>query len=293
MKAPPFEYFRPTTVTEAIEVLATQENAKLLAGGQSLMSMLNLRYLFPDVLVDINRIPELAGITVSAGKARIGAMTRQRTIEIDAALKQSAPIFAEAVKLLGHRQTRNRGTIGGSLCHLDPAAELPALALLYDASVEVAGVAGARRKIPIDSFIAGFMMPNIEPNEIVTAMELPLWKPGHGYAFHEFARRHGDFALASAACLVEKRGDGVIDRIAIAIGGVGSVPQRLRSAEAVLVGTRGDEDALQSALELCSDLEVLGDFHGSADYRLSVARSMLRKSLKSALSRSSGHGQAA
>ena len=293
MKAPPFEYFCPATVSEAIELLATQENAKVLAGGQSLMAMLNLRYLFPDVLIDINRIPELAGITVSGGKARIGAMTRQHTIELDAALKQSAPILCEAIKLLGHRQTRNRGTIGGSLCHLDPAAELPTLALLFDAAVEVTGSGGTRRNIPIGDFIAGFMMPNIEPHEIVTAVELPLWKPGHGYAFHEFARRHGDFALASAACLAERRSDGTIDRVAIAIGGVGSVPQRLRSAEAVLIGTRGDEDAIQRALELCADLEVLGDFHGSADYRLSVARSMLKKSLRSGLSRSSGHGHAA
>lgn len=293
MKAPPFEYFCPATVSEAVELLATQDNAKILAGGQSLMAMLNLRYLFPDVLIDINRIPELSGITVADGKARIGAMTRQRTIELDTALHQSAPILSEAIKLVGHRQTRNRGTIGGSLCHLDPAAELPTLALLYDAAVEVTGTAGARRFIPIDSFIAGFMMPNIETHEIVTAVELPLWKTGHGYAFHEFARRHGDFALASAACLVERRSDGMLDRVAIAIGGVGSVPQRLRSAEALLTGSSGDPDAIEAAVALCSELEVLGDFHGSADYRLSVARSMLKKSLRSALSRSSGHGKAA
>jgi carbon-monoxide dehydrogenase medium subunit len=289
MKAPPFEYFCPATVAEAVDLLTTQENPKVLAGGQSLMAMLNLRYLLPDVLVDINRIPELVGIAVDTDIVRIGAMTRQRTIELDAGLQKIAPILSEAVRLVGHRQTRNRGTIGGSLCHLDPAAELATLALLYDAEIQVAGSGGSRRNIPIGSFIAGFMMPNIEPHEIVTAVDLPLWSPGHGYAFHEFARRHGDFALASAACLIERRGDGAVNRIAIAIGGIGPVPQRLHSAETSLIGTQGEPEVIETALDLCSELEVIGDFHGSADYRLSVARSMLRKSLKLAMARSSAY----
>ncbi len=285
MKPPPFEYFCPTILDEAVDLLATQENSKVLAGGQSLMAMLNLRYLLPDTLVDINRIPELAGISVNSGTARIGAMTRQRVIEHDAELLRVAPILSEALKLVGHRQTRNRGTIGGSLCHLDPAAELATLSLLYDVEVEVAGSGSSRRKLLIDSFIAGFMMPNIEAHEIVSAVEFPLWKPGHGYAFHEFARRHGDFALASAACLAEVDASGIIGRLSIAIGGIGSVPQRLPAAESLLKGTRGEPDIIDAALELCSELEIIGDFHGSPDYRLSIARSMLRKSLQLALMR--------
>jgi carbon-monoxide dehydrogenase medium subunit len=273
---------------EAVDLLATQENSKVLAGGQSLMAMLNLRYLLPDALVDINRIPELAGISVSSGIARIGAMTRQRVVERDADLLKVVPILSEALKLVGHRQTRNRGTIGGSLCHLDPAAELATLSLLYDVKVEVAGSGNSRRELPIDSFIAGFMMPNIEPHEIVSAIEFPLWRSDHGYAFHEFARRHGDFALASAACLAEVSASGTIERLSIAIGGVGSVPQRLPSAEALLTGTRGDTDVVDAALDLCSELEIIGDFHGSPDYRLSIARSMLRKSLRLALTRARG-----
>jgi carbon-monoxide dehydrogenase medium subunit len=287
MKPPPFEYFCPTTVSEAVQLLATQPNPKVLAGGQSLMAMLNLRYMFPDVLVDINCISELVGVSVTGGTARIGAMTRQRAIECDAGLLKVAPILAEALKFVGHRQTRNRGTIGGSLCHLDPAAELASLALLYDAEIEVAGLGEARRKLPIASFIAGFMMPKIESHEVVTAVELPLWKPNHGYAFHEFARRHGDFCLASAACLVERKADNTIARAAITIGGVGPVPQRLRAAERLMTGTRGDLEVAEAALDLCSELEVIGDFHGSIDYRLSVARSMLRRSLKVALARAS------
>ncbi|SON53897.1 Caffeine dehydrogenase subunit beta [Hartmannibacter diazotrophicus] len=288
MKPAPFEYFRPGTLAEALRILSSQENCKVLAGGQSLMAMLNLRYLLPDVLVDINRIPELAEITCSAGKVRIGAMTRQRHIERHEELATVAPIFAEALHLVGHRQTRNRGTIGGSLCHLDPAAELPTIALLMDAAIEVAGADGQRRLLPISDFIAGFMMPNIGPDEIVTAIEVSLWKAGHGHAFREFARRHGDFAIASAAALVETDTGGVIERIAIALGGVGSVPQRLPAAEELLRGSRGTDTDIEAAADLCSGLEIIGDFHGSPEYRLSVARAMLKRSLKAAVARAAG-----
>lgn len=284
MKPPPFDYFRPATLAEALELLGTHENAKVLAGGQSLMSMLNLRYLFPDVLVDINRIPGLDGIAIEDGVLCIGAMTRQRAIERDPGIARVAPIFARALAFVGHRQTRNRGTIGGSLCHLDPAAELAALALAYDAEVEVAQAAGTRR-LPIGEFIAAFMMPNIGSDEIVSAVEFPLWAEGHGFGFHEFSRRHGDFAIASAACLVERDAGGRVSRAAVAIGGVGSVPQRLRSAESVLTGSDGGADALEAALACCGDLEAIGDFHGGPKYRLSVARSMLKRSLMDALDR--------
>lgn len=285
MKPPPFDYFCPTTVSEAVELLATQPNPKVLAGGQSLMAMLNLRYLLPDVLVDINGIPELVGISIASGKARIGAMTRQRVIERDAALHRVAPILSEALRFVGHRQTRNRGTIGGSLCHLDPAAELASVALLYDAEIEIVGRKEARRTLPIAKFIGGFMTPNIETHEIVAAVELPLWKPHHGYAFCEFARRHGDFCLASAGCLLERNTDGSIARIAIAIGGLGPIPQRLAAAERLLVHTRGEPDVIERAVASCSELEAIGDFHGSAGYRLSVAQSMLGRGLKLALTR--------
>jgi carbon-monoxide dehydrogenase medium subunit len=293
MKPPPFEYFCPTTVSEAVELLATQSNPKILAGGQSLMAMLNLRYLLPDALVDINHIPELAGISIASGKARIGAMTRQRVIERDAALHRVAPILPEALRFVGHRQTRNRGTIGGSLCHLDPAAELASVALLYDAEIEIVGRKEARRTLPIAKFIGGFMTPNIEAHEIVAAVSFPLWKPGHGYAFHEFARRHGDFCLASASCLLERNTDNAIARIAIAVGGLGPIPQRLAAAERLAIGTRGEPDVIERAVDSCSELEAIGDFHGSASYRLSVAQAMLRRCLKLALARAAASESAA
>src|SRR5262249_44797124 len=149
MKPPPFAYHRPASIEEACRLLATLENAKVLAGGQSLMAMLNLRYLYPDHLIDINKVPGLDGITIAGNRLSVGAMTRQRRMEIDADIARVAPIFAEALALVGHRQTRNRGTLGGSLCHLDPAAELPLVALVYDATIRTAKPDGAGRAIPI------------------------------------------------------------------------------------------------------------------------------------------------
>lgn len=279
MKPPPFEYHAPETLAEALELLATTDNAKVLAGGQSLMAMLNLRYLYPDALIDINGIPGLAGMAVDGERLRIGAMTRQRHIELAAEVARVAPVVTEAVRQVGHRQTRNRGTLGGSLCHLDPASELPTVALLYDATVEIAGRGDRRRVLPIREFIVGYMTPGIEPDELVTGVDLPLWPPGHGHAFVEYARRHGDFAIASAGCLVERDERGSIRRASIAIGGVGSVPQRLDAAEAGLVGSPGDADDIARAVAHCDELEILSDFHGTADYRRSVVGNVLRRGL--------------
>jgi aerobic carbon-monoxide dehydrogenase medium subunit len=284
MKPPPFEYVRPGNLDELLSVLAQTPNAKILAGGQSLMAMLNLRYVFPDTLIDINRVPGLAGISVEGDRMRVGAMTRQRHIETNPLVGERAPIIAEALHLVGHRQTRNRGTIGGSLCHLDPAAELPTVSLLYDAVVHVAGQNG-QRQVPMTEFILDYMTPGIEPEEVVIAVEFPLWSIGHGYSFMEFARRHGDFAVASAGCLVECARSGVVERISIAIGGVSTVPLRGSAAEALVTGTQGDDAVIESAVATCEDIEALGDFHGSADYRKSVARSILRKVLKRAIAR--------
>lgn len=282
MKPPPFQYFCPGTLDEAVSLLARTENAKVLAGGQSLMAMLNLRYVFPDALVDINNLFDLAGIDINAERIRIGAMTRQSHIERDEALFAALPVLRAALRLVGHRQTRNRGTIGGSLCHLDPAAELPLVALLLDATVEATGPAGARR-IPCREFIAGFMMPGIAPDEIVTAVEFAPWAANHSFGFHEFARRHGDFAIASAAVQMERDASGKIERVAIAIGGIGSVPQRHRAGEVLLLGTTGGPDIVEAVVERCAELELIGDFHGGPEYRLSVARTMLRRSLHTAL----------
>ena len=287
MKAPLFDYHCPETLDEALDILATTENVKVLAGGQSLMAMLNLRYIYPDALIDINRIPGLSGISTDGEMLRIGAMTRQRHIELDADIERVAPILTEAMKQVGHRQTRNRGTIGGSLCHLDPASELPTVCLLYDATVDVAGQDARRRSVNFRDFVVSYMTPGIEPDELVVQVNLPHWAKQHGYAFVEYSRRYGDFAIASAGCLIERDEQGCIRRAAISIGGVGSVPQRLQVAEDGLLGSTGDPDDIARAVAHCDSLEILSDFHGSSDYRRSVIGSVLRRSLTQACRRAS------
>ena len=197
MKSPQFTYHRPQSVADATALLGRLENAKVLAGGQSLMPMLNMRYALPDHVVDINRIPELTGISIEGTRVRIGAMTRQRDIERSDALAARAPIFREALQHVGHIQTRSRGTIGGSLCHLDPAAELPGLVRLFDGAVHVIGPGGSRT-IAAGDWGLGYMTPAIGPDEIATAVTFDLWAGSSGEAFVEFARRHGDFAIAGA-----------------------------------------------------------------------------------------------
>jgi carbon-monoxide dehydrogenase medium subunit len=183
MKPPPFQYHDPKTVAEAVSLLGSLENAKLLAGGQSLMPMLNMRFVLPDHVIDLNRVEGLSYIKEVGGALEIGAMTRQRDIEFSDLVKAKCPLLHQAVMHIGHRQTRNRGTIGGSLCHLDPAAELVSVCAAHDATVVVEGPNG-RREIAFAEFPVAFMTPSIELNEIVTAVRLPLWAAGHKAAFH-------------------------------------------------------------------------------------------------------------
>ena len=203
MKPPPFSYHDPRTIADAVGLLGSLDNAKLLAGGQSLMPMLNMRYVLPDHLIDLNRVDGLSYISERDGAFEIGAMTRQRDIEFSDVVQKRCPLMHEAVRQIGHRQTRNRGTLGGSLCHLDPSAELVSVAAALDAKVAVTGRNGAR-SIDISAFPVAYMTPALEPDELLTGATFPCWPRGHGYAFVEFARRHGDFAIVSAAVLIEE-----------------------------------------------------------------------------------------
>jgi aerobic carbon-monoxide dehydrogenase medium subunit len=285
MKPPPFEYHAPASLEEACALLATRDGAKVLAGGQSLVPMLNLRLLYPDHVIDINGIPELGEIVVHPDRVAIGAMVRQRRLETDPEIARSAPIFTEALPLIGHRQTRNRGTIGGSLCHLDPAAELPLLALVHDATVHSISSGGRNRTIPIAQFIGGFMSPAIESDELVVTVDVPRWPAGHGYAFIEHARRHGDFALAAVACLMALDGNGRVTRVALGVGGIGTVPVRLASAETLLIGSAAEPAVVERAARCCDELEALTDVHGHAAYRRSLAAALVRRAITSAYAR--------
>jgi carbon-monoxide dehydrogenase medium subunit len=215
---------------------------------------------------------------------RIGAMTRQRDLEFSAEVKQHCPSLYEALRHVGHRQTRNRGTIGGSLAHADPAAELPALCLLHDAQIEIAGRRGLRR-VPMRQFGLGFMTTALEPDELVTAIEMSLWPAGHGYGLQEFARRRGDFALAGAAALLDIARDQTVRRAAIALFGVAAAPVRLDGAEARLVGKRLDMVAIAAAAAEARGIEPLEDIHAGADYRRHLAQVLTRRALVDAARR--------
>ncbi len=288
MKPPPFRYHDPTTVSETVALLDSLENAKLLAGGQSLMPMLNMRFVLPDHIVDINRVEGLSYIREGNGSGHgaleIGAMTRQRDLEYSEAVRTHWPIMHEALLQVGHRQTRNRGTIGGSLCHLDPAAELVSLALGHDAVVTIAGPKDTR-DLPFAEFPVAYMTPAIELNELVTAVRFPRWAPNHGYAFIEFSRRHGDFAITSAAVLLEDDGAGRIARASVTMGGMGTAPVRARELEAAITGQVPTVELFRAACESCRKLEAHDDVHAPASYRQHLAAVLSRRALEKAHAR--------
>jgi len=284
MKPPPFSYHDPRTVTEAVELLGRLENAKLLAGGQSLMPMLNMRFVLPDHIIDLNRVEGLSYIRENDGALEIGAMTRQRDLEYSDAVRARWPIMHEALLQVGHRQTRNRGTIGGSLCHLDPAAELVSLAAGYDATVTVVGPNG-QREIAFGQFPVAYMTPAIEANELVTAVRFPQWKGQYGHAFIEFSRRHGDFAITSAAALIATNGGGKITRASVTIGGMGTVPVRARELEQAIVGQVPGKELFRDACESCRKIEAIDDVHAPANYRQHLAAVLSRRALEKAHTR--------
>ena len=287
MKPPPFSYHDPRTVADAVALLGRLDNAKLLAGGQSLMPMLNFRFVQPDHIVDLNRVEGLSYIREANGALEIGAMTRQRDLEFSDAVRARLPIMHEALLQVGHRQTRNRGTIGGSLCHLDPAAELVSLATGYDATVTVAGPNG-ERQIPFAQFPVAYMTPAIEPNEILVGVRFPQWAPPHGYAFVEFSRRHGDFAITSAAALIEADAGGKITRASVTIGGMGTAPVRARELEQAITGQAPSAQLFRDACESCRKLEAIDDIHAPASYRQHLAAVLSRRALEKAHARLTG-----
>jgi carbon-monoxide dehydrogenase medium subunit len=284
MKPPPFSYHDPRTVADAVALLGRLENAKLLAGGQSLMPMLNMRFVQPDHVIDLNGVEGLSNLREAGNALEIGAMTRQRDIEYSDLVRTRCPLMHEAILQVGHRQTRNRGTLGGSLCQLDPAAELVAVTAALDATVGITGPKG-RRELPFAAFPAGYMTPALEPDELLTDVRFPLWAKGHGHAFVEFSRRHGDFAVVSAAALLEADRTGKITRASLVVGGAGPVPLRAREVERALVGSRASDELIRDACESLRAIDAVGDVHAPAAYRQQLAVVLARRALKTAHSR--------
>ena len=284
MKPAPFKYHDPKTLSELVELMSNLEDAKILAGGQSLMPMMNMRYVTPEDVIDINGVNELDFIKLENDHLTIGSMTRQKDILSNQEIFDKAPIFREALNHVGHIQTRSRGTIGGSLCHLDPSAEIPALASLYDASLTVVNREGTR-EIHIEEWVLAYMMPSISDEEILTSISIPVWKNPHGYAFIEFARRHGDFAVCGAGTLVEIDANDIISKVAIVVAGVDVKPLRLSTLETDLIGKKATEDTLEYACSSAKKIEAISDVYFSTQYRQRLAGTLVKRSLEVAIER--------
>jgi carbon-monoxide dehydrogenase medium subunit len=290
MKPAPFAYYDPRTVGEAVALLEEHgADAKLIAGGQSLMPLLNMRLARPAAVVDLNRIDGLSYIREEDGWLAIGAMTRQRDVERSDLVRARQPLLHAATKLIAHPQIRNRGTIGGSLAHADPAAEYPAVALALGAQVTVTGPGGSRAIDAHDLFVT-YLTTSLEPPEIVTEVRLPVLPTRTGWSIVELSRRHGDFALAGVAAILTLAPDGACSDARIALFGVGATPVRARAAEALLRGRPSAADLFaEAAAVVRSEIdEPLSDIHASADYRRHLVGVLTRRALAEAAARAGG-----
>jgi carbon-monoxide dehydrogenase medium subunit len=285
MKMPPFEYACPTTISEAVQLLASHSDAKALAGGQSLVPMMAFRIASPALLVDLRKLTELRAIKITEGGVTLGAMTRWRDIEDDERLESAHPLLKAAIAHVAHYQIRNRGTVGGSVAHADPAAEMPGIAMTCEAEIAVVGKAGART-IKAADFFQGPLMTALEPDELITAIHLPAWPAGRRWGFQEFARRRGDFALAAAAVFYDRDAGGKATNAHVGVIGVADRPLRLPTVEAVLNGTTIDEATIAKADAATSAaIDPDDDIHASGAYRKSLAGTMVERALIAAARR--------
>src|SRR5215468_3617103 len=272
MKSPAFDYARPTTLAEAVSLLTSREGeAKVLAGGQSLVPMLAFRLAAPALLVDLNRLSELRYIRIGDDGVRLGAMVRWRQIEDDVPLASAHPLLVAALKHVAHYQVRNRGTIGGSLAHADPAAELPGIAVTCEAEITAISPAGPR-VIRAADFFLGPLTTALAPEEIIIELRLPPWPAQRRWGFEEFARRRGDFAMAAAALYYDVEPDGKAGNVHVGVMGVGDRPQRLAEVEAILNGSViGPETIAEAERAAAAAVNPSDDIHASAAYRRALA----------------------
>jgi carbon-monoxide dehydrogenase medium subunit len=286
MKLPPLDYACPATLSEAIALLASRDgDAKAIAGGQSLMPMMAFRIATPTLLVDLRKLDELRGIKITADGVRLGALVRWRDIEDDTRLATAHPLLKAAVSHVAHYQIRNKGTVGGSIAHADPAAEMPGIVVTCDAEITAVGKAGPRVIAAADFFL-GALTTALEPDEIITEIKLPAWLPGRRWGFQEFARRRGDFAMAAAALFYDLDAGGKASNAHVGIIGVGDLPLRLREVEAVLNGRAIDDATIARAAEVTSaTVNAQQDIHASAAYRRSLAGTMVERALQNAAAR--------
>jgi carbon-monoxide dehydrogenase medium subunit len=282
MKLPPFDYACPTTLPEAIQLLASNDDAKALAGGQSLVPMLAFRLSQPSLLVDLRKLADLRGIRISDAGVTFGAMVRWRDIEDDERLETAHPLLKAAISHVAHYQIRNRGTVGGSIAHADPAAEMPGIAITCDAEIGVVGKSGAR-VIQAADFFQGALTTALTTDEIIVDIRLPAWPAGRRWGFQEFARRRGDFAMAAAAVFYDQDERGKARNAHVGVIGVGDRPMRLTAVEDVLNGESIDEATIAKADAATSAaVDPQDDIHASAAYRRALVGTMVERALRSA-----------
>ena len=285
MKPPPFDYRRPETLDEALALLSEHgDAAKVLAGGQSLVPMLNLRLLHPGLLVDINRLPALDHVRLDGGQLRVGALARHKAVHESPAMREACPLMAAAYAHVAHGPIRNRGTLCGNLCHADPASEMPAVMRMCDAEFVLRSVAG-ERIVGASEFFTGALSTAARPDELLVELRVPRAPAGRGWSFQEVSTRKGDFATVAVGATVERAGTACGD-VRLGIAGVGDGPHRAQRAEDSLRGAAPDEEAFRRAAAIAADdVEPGEDYHADADYRRDLVRALARRALAEAFSR--------
>lgn len=286
MKPASFDYYAPTEIQEALTLLERHgDDAKILAGGQSLVPLLNMRLARPKVIIDINRIPSLSYIRENNGSLRIGGLTRHRMIEKSSVIQERCPLMAEAIRWVGHIEVRNRGTIGGSLVHADPAAELPAVVTALGGEMTMASPQG-ERTVRAEEFFITFLTTALGSSEILTEARLPVWPRHAGHSFQEISRRHGDFAVVAVAVLLLLNKRRECENSSIVLAGVGPTPLKAKRSEGLLLGQKITRELTEKVGVLAAeDSDPSSDVHGSADYRREMVKVMTRRALEEALAR--------
>jgi carbon-monoxide dehydrogenase medium subunit len=283
MKMPKFDYVCPASLDEAIRLLATHEGAKILSGGQSLLPLLAFRLTAPSMLVDIQKIDDLDRIELTPEGLRVGSRVRWCQIEQDPRLADSHPLFQAMISHVAHYQIRNRGTVGGSLAHADPAAEMPGVAVICDCEIVVVGSAG-RRIIKAAEFFAGALETTLENDEVIVEVRFPPWPASRRWAFQEFARRRGDFAIAGVAVFFDQDAEGRIENAHLGVIGAASVPIRLPTVEHLIEGRHLDDALIEQARQAAADAVDPGaDIHAGADYRKALVGTLTARVLRAAL----------
>jgi len=289
MKPAKFEYHRPDNLPDALRLLDEAGfEGKIIAGGQSLVPIMNMRLATPECLIDINGLTDLDFIECKDFVVKIGAMTRQSQVESSDVVGQNIPLLKEALPFIGHVQTRNRGTIGGSIVHADPSAELPLVLMTLGGKVKISSE-DEERVVDAEDFFLTYLTTDLMPTEILTEIHIPVWKGKTGHSFMEIARRHGDFALVAASCQMAVDEEGRIGNIRLALGGVEAIPFLIEDAQTVLCGEQLTDGLIEQLAEIVGEsVEPESDLHASEEYRRNLAKVLTSRTLRQAYERARG-----